>query len=96
MFNPSAERHTFAVRQEPNWPLARIAGHRNPFMEEEIGMKLRVTAALVLGVSLAGALMIGTGVANAADKDRWPGTTAGKPTPHVEGVPPHNHQGETA
>lgn len=49
--------------------------------------RTRITP-LALGASLAGALLIGTSPATAADEDLWPGTQAGNPTPKVEGVPP--------
>ncbi len=43
-------------------------------------------AALALGASLAGAVLIGAGPATATDN--WPGTNAGGPSPKVKAVPP--------
>ena len=44
-------------------------------------------AALTSGAAVAAILLIGSGPAAAAEKDLWPATQVGKPTPKVEGVP---------
>jgi len=45
-------------------------------------------ANFALCASLAAALVVGTGLATAADKDLWPGTRVGEPTPKIKGAPP--------
>jgi hypothetical protein len=49
-------------------------------------MKWTEVGALALGVSFAGAVLIGAGPAAAADN--WPGTQAGAPGQEVKGAPP--------
>jgi hypothetical protein len=50
-------------------------------------MKSRYIGALVLGLSLVGASLTSICPATAGGNDRWPGTTAGQPTPKIPGVP---------
>ena len=47
-----------------------------------------------LGASLAAALLVGTSLATAAEKDLWSGTWVGEPTPEIEGVPPERAASE--
>jgi hypothetical protein len=56
-------------------------------MEKMTTQRTRI-ANFALRASLAAALLVGTGLATAAEKDLWPGTRVGEPTPMIKEVPP--------